>query len=111
MSKLSFAFVLALSAFFVSAGGNTAKADTIDYLLNLGNNPGLNPTNSGPYGDVLVNLTSPTTATFTFTAYTGFLFAQQGAAGVNLNATSWTVSPGFGGTNSLTGFTAGSAAN
>jgi hypothetical protein len=42
----------------------------------------------GPYGTVLVTLTSATTATITFTADAGFLFGDSSSADVNLSATS-----------------------
>jgi len=66
-----------------------AKADTVTYSLTTANTGTLG---SGPYGTVLVNLTSPTTATITFTAAAGYLFVDGGAVAVNVNATSWTVS-------------------
>ena len=49
----------------------------------------------GPYGQVDVNLTSPTTATVTFTAYDqgiyDYSFIDTGAVDVNVDATSWTI--------------------
>jgi hypothetical protein len=50
----------------------------------------------------LVNRTSSTTATITFTADAGYLFLDSGSAAVNIAATSWTIS-GLTGTT-LAGF-------
>lgn len=83
-------------------GIGSASADTI-YTLNLANS-GLPYT--GPYASADVHLTNSTHATVTFTSDTTngitFLLAGQGAAGVNVNAASWTLSnitfaqlPGF----------------
>jgi hypothetical protein len=62
---------------------------------------------TGPYASVQINQTTGTTATITFTALVNgghaYLLGGQGAAGVNVNATSWTVS-GLTGSNSFAGF-------
>jgi hypothetical protein len=59
------------------------------------------------YGGVVVDITSPTTATFLFTANetkpNAYLFGGQGVVGANINAASFTVSP-FTETNPLPGF-------
>ncbi len=69
----------------------TAKSDTIyDYSLGIGNSAISGYT--GPYGSVQVDLnTLGTIATITFTANSGFLFGDSGIAGVNVNATTFTV--------------------
>jgi PEP-CTERM motif-containing protein len=83
-------------------GAGRASADTI-YTLNLANS-GLPFT--GPYASADVHLIDSTHATVSFTSDTTggitFLMAGQGAAGVNVNAASWTLSnitftqlPGF----------------
>ncbi|HEX9048821.1 MAG TPA: VPDSG-CTERM sorting domain-containing protein [Verrucomicrobiae bacterium] len=85
-----------------------AKANTINYTLGIGNSAISGYT--GPYGTVAVNLTDTTHATITFTALTGsgvdFLFAAHGAAAVNVNAASWTLS-NIVGVNTYAGFTPG----
>jgi PEP-CTERM motif-containing protein len=86
-----------------------ARADLFDFQLNIGNTA-LNPPNSGPYANVDVNLTSPTTATITFTSLTNsgniYLMGDGGSVGVNVNATSWTLGT-ITGSNAGTGFTPG----
>jgi len=82
-------------------------ADTV-YDLNLGNSAisGF----AGPYGSVNVHLDSSTMATISFTSNTVggniYLFGDGGTAGVNVNATSWTLSS-ITGSNAGTGFTSG----
>ena len=65
---------------------------------------------TGPYGTVSVLLVDTTHATITFDANSvdpnDYLFGAQGAAAVNVNATSFTVT-GITGTNSNPGFTPG----
>jgi hypothetical protein len=64
----------------------------------------------GPYAQVDVHLVDSTTATITFTSLTNsgniYLFAGQGssAVAVNVNATTWALSPTIGGLNAGTGF-------
>ena len=70
-------------------GLQQARADFIDYSLNTGNGAGAIGT--GPYGTVDINLISGTTALFTFTAATRYLFVDGGANAVNVNSASWTV--------------------
>jgi len=90
------------------AAASTASADTIQFDLtatNLGGIP------SGPYVRVTVNQTSTTTADITFTSLTSggdiFLLGGQGAVAVNVNATSWTLSPVSGSNSGSGGFTPG----
>ncbi|HEY4379827.1 MAG TPA: hypothetical protein VGN01_05740 [Acidobacteriaceae bacterium] len=72
--------------------GRTASADTISYILGTGNSA-ITPAPYSPfYGSVLVNRTSTTTATITFTADAGYMIFDSGAAAVNLNATTWSLS-------------------
>jgi hypothetical protein len=66
-----------------------AKADTISYTLVTSNSPGTLGT--GPFGTALVDRTSDTTATITFTAAANYLFVNGGAVAVNVNATTWTI--------------------
>lgn len=89
-----------------------ALADTITSSLNTGNSAidGF----SGPYGLVLVDLTSSTTANITFTGgavgTNTYLFGASSSVDVNLNATSFTVGT-ITGTNALTGFSVGTFSN
>jgi hypothetical protein len=99
---------VALMVFALVVAAPSARADTIGYLLDTGNPPVAAFT--GPYVDVLVDRTSATTATITFTSLDNggetFLIGNGGAAGVNVNATSWSVGS-FLGSNAGTGFTSG----
>jgi hypothetical protein len=65
---------------------------------------------SGPYAHLSITLTSPTTATVTFTSLTNsgniYLLGDGGSVALNVNATSFSVS-GITGTNSGTGFSPG----
>jgi hypothetical protein len=66
---------------------------------------------SGPYVQVTINLTSGTTATITFNSLVSSggdinLFGSGGAVAVNVNAGSWTVS-NITGSNGGNGFTSG----
>jgi hypothetical protein len=89
-------------------GASNARADSISYQLVLGN-PAISGF-AGPYASVLVDLTSPTTATITFTSYTGgsnpYLLGDGGSVAVNVNAASWTLGS-IVGTNAGVGFTPG----
>ena len=91
--------VFALIAMLL-AGATAALADVTTFTLNTGNSDLSGIT--GPYGTVMVNLTSSTTATITFTADSGVLFGGVNAVDANINATSWTIS-GLTGT-ALSGF-------
>ena len=93
-----------------------AKADTITFSLTNPNFGGF----TSPYGSVLVNRTSLTTATLTFTAdqsHAGltYLFGAQGAAGANFNlgagSVALTGTPTFTNGGGGTAFTSGGAAN
>jgi VPDSG-CTERM motif len=85
-----------------------AKADTITYSLTTGN-PAISGY-PGPYASVLVDRTSTTTATITFTSLTNsgriYLFGDGSSVGVNVNAASWTLGA-ITGSNAGTGFTPG----
>ena len=89
-----------------------AKADTITYSLTTGN-PAISGY-PGPYASVLVNRTSTTTATITFTSLTNsgkiYLFGDGSSVGVNVNAASWTLGP-VTGSNAGTGFSPGPWSN
>lgn len=86
-------------------GGSLASADIFTSTIDQGNTALSG--NPGPYGTVMVDLTSPTMATITFTSDTGFLFGDSGSADVNINATTFTESIG-----TLTGpFTTPTCAN
>jgi PEP-CTERM motif len=106
--RLSMAFFVA--AFLLLTVGTLQVSAQTTYTLSVPNSAV-----SGypaPYGTVLVTLTSPTTATVTFTtsfanASNAYLMGDGGSADVNVNATSFTVT-GISGTNSLPGFTPGS---
>jgi VPDSG-CTERM motif len=87
MKKLKYIAPLLIAV--ACLGFQQAKADTVNYSLGTANDPALG---GGPFGNVLVNLTAPNTATITFTAAVGYLFVNGGAVAVNVNATSWTVS-------------------
>jgi VPDSG-CTERM motif len=69
-----------------------AKADTQLYTLVTANDAGLG---TGPFGTALVDLTSSTTATITFTAAPGYLFVDGGSVAVNVNASTWTIGTFF----------------
>jgi hypothetical protein len=65
---------------------------------------------AGPYGEMTIALTTATTATVTFTSDTvggnTYLFGDGTSAGVNVNASSFTIT-GISGSNGGTGFTPG----
>lgn len=88
----------------------SAKADLITYSLDNGNSD-INPGYAPPYGTVQVDLTDPTHATITFSSdVIGgniYLFGGAQCVDVNVNATSWMLSPVVG-NNSGTGFSASS---
>jgi hypothetical protein len=85
-----------------------AKADSITFNLSNGNSAISGFT--GPYASVLVNRTSTTTATITFTSLTNsgniYLFGATGCVAVNVNATAFTLGA-ITGSNGGTGFTSG----
>lgn len=97
---------LAITVITLLLGATSAFAAPVipfDSSLNTGNSD-LTGVSNGPYGTVQVVLNSSNSATITFTALGGYLFIDTGLAGVNLNATSWTVG-GLSFTQ-LSGFTA-----
>jgi hypothetical protein len=94
----------------------SAKSDSITYLMDVGNSTTTPPDGKlsayqGPYGEVTVNRTSSTSATITFTSLTAlgniYLFGDGGTAGVNVNASSWSIGS-FSDANSGSGFSSGS---
>ena len=99
---------LALFGLAALLAASSASADTISYQLDVGNAAiaGF----PGPYADVLVDRTSTTTATITFTsnsvAGNTYLLGNGGSAGVNVNAATWTVSS-LSSSNAGVGFTPG----
>jgi len=92
----------------LTVGALQASADQTSFTISGGNTAigGF----SGPYGTVTVNLTNSTTATVTFTSNTVggniYLMGATAAVGVNVNATSFTVS-GISGANAGAGFSPG----
>ena len=97
-----------LAAAMFCCFSSSASADSMSYTINSPNSA-ISPY-AGPYATVTVDLTSSTTATVTFTSLTPggniYLFGGANAVGVNVNASSWTVS-GITGTNSGSGFSPG----
>ena len=73
------------TALLFALGTSIASADTFSSTLTVANSP--NVIGSGPFGTVLVTLTSPTTATIQFTADSGFAFTDGGSVGANGNFT------------------------
>jgi hypothetical protein len=106
MNKLK--YIVAVLIALVGLGLQQAKADVFTSSLNAGNT-GINGF-TGPYGTVTINLTSPTTATVTFTSNTVngniYLFGDGGSVALNVNATTFSAT-GITGTNAGTGFTPG----
>ena len=92
-------------------GAPNAVADSVTYDL-IAQNGAL--TGSGPYVQVTINLTSSTMATVTFDSLDthGFtyLMSSEGAADINVNATSFTLS-GLAFSNSFAGFGSGPVAD
>lgn len=92
MGKFDFKTGAAVLVGAVTLAALPAKAD---FIVGLGiGNSGIS-SYPGPYGTVDVHLTDSTHATITFTSITKdgyiYLFGGQGAVGVNVNATSWTL--------------------
>jgi hypothetical protein len=85
---------------------SSARADSILFQLGLGNVAIAGY--AGPYADVLVDRTSSTTATITFTSLSvggnSFLFGNGGSVAVNVNAIAWTLDS-VTGSNAGIGFT------
>jgi hypothetical protein len=105
IKKIALSFVVIGSALVLLC--TPSFADTT-YTLNDGNSAisGF----AGPYGTVDVHWTDSTHSTITFTSNTVggniYLFGDGGTAGVNVNATSWTLS-NITGSNAGTGITSG----
>lgn len=106
-SLTKFAIAFACIGFMASIV-QPAKADSFTFDLTLGNSA-ISPY-PGPYASVLVNRTSTTTATITFTSLLNsghiYLFGANGSVGVNVNATAFTLGPIMG-SNAGTGFSPG----
>jgi hypothetical protein len=100
-TKLAATVIAASLAFWVNAAG----ADIITFDLDTGNSAIAGFT--GPYAEVTINLTSPTTADIRFDSLNDgtniFLMGDGGTAAVNVNG-DYSVS-GLTGSNSGTGFT------
>lgn len=109
-SKILLAVGFAVLTLLLTRGAPNAAADTSSFCLSVPNTAISGYT--GPYVCVLVDLTSSTTATITFTSQTDgstFLMGDGSSVGLNVNATSFTYSAS--GTNSLSGFTPGPYTN
>ena len=100
--------VVIACAGFMAFTVQPAKADSITFDLTTGNSAISGY--PGPYASVLVNRTSTTTATITFTSLTNsgniYLLGGAGSVAVNVNAASFTLGP-ITGSNAGTGFTPG----
>lgn len=100
ISKFLFVAVLLIAS--------NAMADTMNLVISVPNTD-VNPYPAG-YINVLVDRTSSTTATFTFTSSNvspyAYLMGDGNSVGVNLNATSWTLGT-ITGSNAFAGFTPG----
>ncbi|PYK24065.1 MAG: hypothetical protein DME59_14895 [Verrucomicrobia bacterium] len=93
-------------------GFQQAKADTYSFDLNVGNSAisGF----SGPYANVSITTAGPsaTSATVTFTAYSGFLIGDGSSANVNVNGAGWTIGNfSWTGGNGSTSFSDGGSGN
>jgi len=104
--------VVIACAGFMAFTVQPAKADSITFDLTTGNSAISGY--PGPYASVLVNRTSTTTATITFTSLTNsgkiYLFGDGSTVAVNVNAASWTLGP-VAGSNAGTGFTPATYSN
>jgi hypothetical protein len=93
---------------FMAFTAPPTRADSITFNLTDGNSAISGY--PGPYGSVLVNRTSTTTATITFTSLMNsgniYLFGDGSTVDVNVNAASWTLGT-VTGSNSGTGFSPG----
>jgi hypothetical protein len=89
---MRFGALLAGAALATSFGG-AAYADTFNFDLATGN-PAISGF-PGDYASVIVDLTSSTMATITFTSLTNsgniYLMGDGGTVGVNVNAASWSI--------------------
>jgi hypothetical protein len=108
LAKRSFLFVALAATAIALAAGSPLRADSVSYSIDTPNSAisGF----PGPYATVTVNLTSPTTATLTYTSLVAGgninLFGDGGSVAANVNAASFTVGS-ITGTNAGTGFTPG----
>ena len=107
-TKYISAVLIAIAGLGLLQAKATPPPPTFSSNLTVGNDA-ISPF-PGPYGNVLVTLTSPTTANVTFTSDTNsgniYLFGAVNAVDVNVNATSWTIGS-FSGSNGGTGFSPG----
>jgi hypothetical protein len=109
MNKIK--YIVSIVIAIAGLGLQQAKADTVSFDLGTGNAAiaGF----PGPYAHVVVDRTSTTTATITFTSLTNsgniYLMGDGGTVGVNVNATSWTLGT-ITGSNAGTGFVQGGPA-
>jgi hypothetical protein len=110
MSKIKYiaAVLMAIAGF----GLQQAKADTCSFNITTGN--AALSGNPGPYAHVVINLTSATTATITFTSLQNsgniYLMGDGGSVAVNVNASTFTLGA-VTGTNSGAGFSPGGYTN
>src|SRR5215469_8539369 len=105
MTKRNFGFSLAFASaisFLLTLGALSASAEAFNPFLST-LTVGDTATAGFPaaFGTVLVDLTTPTTATITFTAdeshANAYVFGSANAAAVNINASTFTIS-GISGT-------------
>jgi PEP-CTERM motif len=105
--KTKWAVVIACVG-FMAFTVQPAKADSITFDLTVGNSA--ISSYPGPYASVLVNRTTTTTATITFTSLMNggniYLFGDGSTVAVNVNAASWTLGT-VAGSNAGTGFSPG----
>jgi hypothetical protein len=78
-----------------------AWATSITYQIGVGN-PDIS-SYVGPYAQVTINLVDATHADLTFQSYAGYTMGDGGSVGVNVNASSWTLT-NLTGSNSGIGF-------
>jgi hypothetical protein len=97
---------IALAAFAMAAFSGLSSASAADLIFDLDTgNPDISGF-TGPYASVDVHWVDTTHATITFTALVNgghaYLIGDGGTAGVNVNATSWTLGPNpISGSNSF----------
>jgi hypothetical protein len=107
MNKIKYTTAV-LTAISGLALSQAKAADTFSSDLTVGNDALSGY--SGPFANVLVTLTSATTATVTFTSLTNsgniYLFGDGGSVAVNVNATSFTLD-NITGSNAGAGFSPG----
>jgi PEP-CTERM motif len=100
---------LAIFGLVAFSSAAIARADQVTFDLSNANAgiSGFPP----PYANVLVNRTSATTATITFTAYPGYLIGGAGAVGLNFNGAITLGAISFTGGAGDTSFSSGGAGN